>query len=138
MSAEENKRLIRHYLEVVDNGPLAKLLDLVYEVVAEDYVAHMAGATLRGRDALKNHLRSAYATFGDMQHFIEDNLAEGDKVVTRVRFRAIHKGEFLGLAPSGRRIECPVIYVHRFGAGKIQEAWLDWDSMFVVARQLGA
>lgn len=104
----------------LDTGTEAEVLRLIDEFFAEDYVAHMAGATWRGREGLKSHVRA------------------GDKVATRVQFRAVHKGEFLGIAPTGRLIECPVIYIHRFGGGKIQEAWLDWDSLTVLAAQLRA
>jgi predicted ester cyclase len=138
MTADDNRRLIRRYFEVVDRGPLAKAVELVDECVAEEYVAHMAGVTLRGRDALKGHLKSAYAAFSDMQHLVEDEIGERDKVVTRVCFRAIQNGPFAGIAASGRRIECPIIYIHRLARGRIHEAWLDWDSLFVMARQLGA
>jgi predicted ester cyclase len=136
MSCDQNKRQIVRYFSTLDAGPEATMLALIDELVAEDYVAHTAGSVLQGREGLKQHARGAYATFTDMRHTIEDNLAEGDKVVTRARFRAIQRGEFLGIAPSGRQIECPIIYVHRFAAGHIQEAWLDWDSLTVVAEQL--
>lgn len=138
MSCEENKQRIERYFQAVDSGDTARVLALIDDLVAEDYVAHTAGATIQGRDGLKDYARGVYATFADMQHIIEDNLADGDKVVTRVRFRAVQKGEFAGLAASGRPFECPVIYIHRLAGGRIQEAWLDWDSLFVVARQLSA
>jgi predicted ester cyclase len=138
MSGEENKKRIQHYFEVVDSGDQAKLLALIDELMADDYVAHTAGATIRGREGLKDYARGVYTTFGNMQHIVEDNLADGDKVVTRVRFRAALKGEFLGIAPSGRQFECPVIYIHRFAGATIHEAWLDWDSLFHVSRHLGA
>jgi len=138
MTAEEHARRIAEYFKYLDTGTEAEVLRLIDEFFAEDYVAHMAGATLRGREGLKSHVRSSYATFGDMQHGIQDNFAAGDRVATRVQFRALHKGEFLGIAPTGRLIECPVIYIHRFGGGKIQEAWLDWDSLTVLAAHLRA
>ena len=138
MSCDDNKRAIVRYFSTLDAGSEATMLALIDELVAENYVAHTAGSALQGRDGLKAHLRGAYATFTDMRHTIEDNLAEGDTVVTRVRFRAVQRGEFLGVAPSGRQIECPIIYIHRFSAGRIQEAWLDWDSLAVVGEQLRA
>jgi steroid delta-isomerase-like uncharacterized protein len=138
MSCEENKQQIKRYFEVVDRGDTAEVLALIDDLVAEDYVAHTAGATIRGRDGLKDYARDVYDRFDDMHHIIEDNLADGDKVVTRVRFRAVQRGEFAGIPPSGQRFECPVIYIHRFRDGRIEEAWLDWDSLFLVARRLGS
>ena len=138
MSSEENMQRLRRYLTAVDSGDESRVLTLIEELVAEGYVAHMAGSTLQGRDGLKAHVRGAFATFANMEHIVEDEFASGDKVVTRVRFRAVQKGEFLGRAPSGQKIECPIIYIHRFAEGRIQEAWLDWDALFVVAHQLGA
>lgn len=138
MSGENNKQAIRRYFATLDQGDEDRFLALIDELVAEDYVCHLAGSTVEGRESLKSHARGALATFGDMHHIVEDEIAEGDTVMTRGRFRAVLKGEFLGVAPSGQRIDCPIMYVQRFAAGKIQEAWLDWDSLLVVARQLGA
>jgi len=80
MTADDNKRLIVRYLETLDSGDQERVLKLVAEIVADDYVAYWAGATYRGRDTLKSHISNAYLTFGEMRHTIEDNLAEGDTV----------------------------------------------------------
>ena len=136
MTADDNKRLIVRYFQTVDGGDEQRTLRLVDEIVAEDYVAYWAGATYRGRDALKSHLSGAYQTFGDMHHEIEDNLADGDTVVTRVTFRGVLKGQFLGIPAMGKRIECPIIYITRFSKGHVREMWLDWDALFTVSNQL--
>ncbi len=136
MTADANKRLLVRYFETLDSGDQERALKLIDEIVAEDYVAHWAGATFKGRDALKSHLRGAYRTFGEIRHTIEDNLAEGDTVVTRVTFRAVLKGEFLGIAAAGRRIECPIIYITRFLEGRFREVWLDWDALLTIAERL--
>jgi len=136
MSADDNKRLIVQYLETLDGGDQERALRLVDEIVADDYVAYWAGSTYRGRDLLKSHIANAYQTFGDMRHTIEDNIAEGETVVTRVTFRAMLKEDFLGLPGAGKQIECPIIYITKFRDGRFREVWLDWDSLFTVERQL--
>ena len=136
MTADDNKRLIVRYLETLDSGDQERVLKLVDEIVADDYVAYWAGATYRGRDTLKSHISNAYLTFGEMRHTIEDNLAEGDTVVTRVMFRAMLKGDFLGIPATGKQIECPIIYITKFRDGRFREVWLDWDSLFTMAQQL--
>jgi len=138
MAAEDHKAQVERYLSAIDSGSEAVIMPLIDELFADSYRAHMAGGTLEGRDGLKAHVRRALAAFGDMRHIVEDNFAAGDRVATRVTFRAVQKGEFLGVASAGQRIECPIIYIHRFAAGRIEEAWLDWDALFTVEHGLGA
>jgi steroid delta-isomerase-like uncharacterized protein len=136
MTADDNKQLIVRYLATLDSGDQERALALVDEIVAHDYVAYWAGSTYRGRDTLKSHIANAYVTFAEMRHTIEDNLADGDTVVTRVRFRAMLRGDFLGIPAAGKQIECPIIYITKFRDGRFSEVWLDWDSLFTVAQQL--
>ncbi len=138
MTAETNVDCIRRYFEVTDKGDEGATLAIIDELFAEDYVAHMAGATIERRETLKTHASASYTAFSEMEHRIEDNFGSGDKVTTRVLFRAIHSSDVFGIPATGRRIECPIIYVHRFAHGKIQEAWMDWDSVAVVVERLRA
>ncbi len=138
MTADANVECIRRYFEVLDQGDEATTLATIDELFAEDYVAHTAGGTLNGRDILKSHAKASYSAFGKMEHRIEDNFGSGEKVATRILFRATHASDLFGVPATGRTIECPIIYVHRFADGKIQEAWLDWDSVAMVIDRLKA
>jgi predicted ester cyclase len=67
--------------------------------------------------------------FPDMRLTVEDQVAEGDKVVTRWRGQMTHAGQLAGAAPTGRRVTVTGITIDRFQAGKIVEAWRSMDTL---------
>jgi predicted ester cyclase len=144
MSFEENREKLNRYLKAIDHGDEAEVFALIESLFPEDYVLHTGGSTLSdpadvvGREALREHTRAAFRTFANMQHIIEDEFGDDEKLATRVRFLAVLKGEFLGVAAAGREIDCPIIYLHRFHGGKIQECWLNWDALLTVSARLTA
>ena len=144
MSFEDNRRKFNHFLKVADADNEAETFALIDELFAEDYVLHTGGSTLsdprdvKGREGLKEHVRVGYRTFGNVEHIVEDEFGDDHRLATRVRFRADIKGEFLGFAPSGQRIDCTILYITHFRNGRIQECWLDWDSLLTVSAQLSA
>jgi predicted ester cyclase len=77
------------------------------------------------------------AAFPDTMHTIEDQVAEGDKVVTRLRGRATFTGEILGIRPNGRVVEIGGIIIHRLKDGKLVEHWAISDQLSFM-QQLGA
>ena len=136
MSTEENKEIVRRYIEeAVGQGQL----DRTGEFVADSYVRHDPSqpAEVRGLAALTALNARLRAPFPDLQLTIEDLLAEGDKVVTRVIARGTHRGEFLGLAPTGRPAVATAIVIHRLAGGKIVEEWVQVDTLGML-QQLGA
>ena len=78
-----------------------------------------------------------HAAFPDWRHTIEDMIAEGDKVVSRGTFRATHKGEYQGIAATGKEVVDTWIIIHRIAGGKIVEVWEESDELGLL-RQLGA
>ncbi len=134
MSVEENKTIERRYMEEVwTKGNLAA----VDELVATNYVDHtpMPGASpdLQG---LKQFVTVVTAAFPDWQPTIEDMIAEGDKVVVRFRGSGTHKGEFMGIPPTGKQVTMMAIAIHRIAGGKIVENWLQADMLGMMV-QLG-
>ena len=104
MSVEEkNKALVRRFVEEVLNGGN---LDAVDELLAPDYLDHTVPAgKYAGREGLKRSLPKQLAASSDLHFRIEEQIAEGDKVVTWVIGSGTHDRErFLGLAPTGERI----------------------------------
>src|SRR5919204_2834192 len=77
------------------------------------------------------------AAFPDTVHFIDDQIAEGDKVVTRLRGRATFTGEILGIPPTGKVVEISGISIHRIADGKLVEHWANAD-LYSLMQQLGA
>ena len=135
MSTEDNKALVRRWFAETDQGN-DRIVD---ELCAPDYVDHspplpgMGG----GNAAVRQANAALRAAFADTVHTIEDQIAEGDKVVTRLRARATFTGEILGLPPNGNVVEMTGISIHRVAGGKLVEHWANFDS-FSFMQQLGA
>lgn len=134
MSEEENKALVRRLLEEVYNRGN---LDAAEELVAQDYVRHGGPADrVSGPEGYKGAISALRSAFPDYELTIEDLVAEGDKVVTRYAERGTHRGEFMGLAPEGKRVEVTGIGVQRVSGGRLAEEWVEADLLGLM-RQLG-
>ena len=120
---ESNKQRLRVLLAVVDAGDIEGALAFY----APDYVDHDASESRRGGGDAIAVLRAAFAhfraAFDDVEHVIEDLIAEGDRVVARIRVDATHTGDFFGLPPSGQRVRNDSIVIYRFEDGRIRERW---------------
>jgi steroid delta-isomerase-like uncharacterized protein len=134
MTPEHNKAIARRFFAASDAANEAAFGDLL----APDFVAHLPGAPgPLNREALLQVGRLFSAAFSDHHYTIEDQLAEGDKVATRVTWRAIHTGEFQGLHPTGRQVVAPGIAIMRIYDGRIVEHWARYDLMGIM-QQLSA
>ncbi|HVK14207.1 MAG TPA: ester cyclase [Gemmataceae bacterium] len=135
MSPEENKAIVRRWFAETDNGNLA----IVEELCAPDYVDH--NPPLPGMPAGNQGVRQANVAlreaFPDTVHVIQDQIAEGDTVVTRLLGRGTFRGAILGLPPNGKVIEIAGISVHRLAGGKLVEHWAQADLLGFL-QQLGA
>jgi predicted ester cyclase len=85
---------------------------------------------------MKQFFAMAHSAFPDFHSTLEDMFAEGDKVVQRFTARGTHKGEWMGIAPTGKQMTCPGIAIHRITGGKIVEGWTSMDMLGVMV-QLG-
>jgi steroid delta-isomerase-like uncharacterized protein len=133
VSTEGNRAIFRRYIEEVWNRTNLELADEIFD----RYVSHQPdGSTLeRGPKDVKRFVGEFRAAFPDLRLSIEDQIAEGDKVVTRVTVRGIHQGEFRGMAPTGKEIEVKGITIFRFSEeGKVVESWDSYDQ-FSLMRQ---
>ncbi len=134
MPAENNKALIRRFYQEIDEGNL----DAMDELVAENYLDHSAPpfpGIGPGREGLKQSFRMFWdATPG--RHVIEDQVAEGDKVVTRLTAYGIHQRDLAGIPATGRQVTMTGTVIHRIENGKIAEKWSDKDTLGLL-RQLG-
>jgi serine phosphatase RsbU (regulator of sigma subunit) len=117
---ENNKALVRRFIEeVLNQGNL----DAVDELMAPDYLDHtVPQGKYAGREGLKRSIAKQLASSSDLRFSIEEQIAEGEKVITWVIGSGTHDRErFMGLAPSGERITMEYIYVSRVVEGKIVE-----------------
>jgi steroid delta-isomerase-like uncharacterized protein len=132
--SEQHKALVRRYLERTINEGDATAID---ELTSADYVGHMSGVPPFDRATHKQLLAAFRAAFPDQRVAIEDLIAEGDKVVNRATYSGTHRGEFQGIAPTGKRFTIAGINVSRIADGKVVEDWTVLD-MLGMLQQLGA
>jgi steroid delta-isomerase-like uncharacterized protein len=134
MSTEENKALVRRMFEAYNKHNLAAL----EELCAPDYVWHgPAGFGDMDMAAMKQVMPAFFTAFPDMHWVVEDLIAEGDKVVSRYTFGATHRGELMGIPPTGKVVTATAILISRFAGGKCVEDWEEAD-MLGLFQQLGA
>lgn len=131
-----NKEIVRR---LVDGVWRERDLGLIDELVAEDYVGHNPAqpAPARGPAGFRAFVELYQAAFEATSITIEDQLAEGDTVVTRWTGRGTHTGELMGIAPTGKEVTVSGITISRLKGGKIVEEWDLMDSLGMLV-QLGA
>jgi steroid delta-isomerase-like uncharacterized protein len=108
------------------------------ELVADDFVEHdvVPGVPPTKQGTLE-YFRMLLTAFPDMRMEVEDLIAENDKAVARVKASATHQGEFMGVAPTGKRVAVQLIDIMRFDdAGLVCEHWGVVD-MLSLMQQLG-
>lgn len=126
---------MRSTYERINAGDIAGFGDLV----ADDFVEHQGGPGLPPtKEGTLEFFRILRATFPDMRMDVEDVIAGKDKTVARVKITGTHKGEFMGVSPTGTRVDVQLIDIMRFnGAGLVCEHWGVAD-MLSLMQQLGA
>ncbi len=135
MSAEENKAAARRFF--VDAFSEGKL-EAMDEVVAPDAVAHDPGNPqyTGGPESAKEVVSMYRSAFPDLHFTVEDQIAEGDTVVTRWTGRGTHEGDLPSVPATGRRPTVSGITIDRFEDGKVVESWTNWDTLGML-QQLG-
>jgi steroid delta-isomerase-like uncharacterized protein len=118
---ESNKALVRSYFEAIDTGDAA----IIARFLAPDYVEHASAfPNLRpGVDGVHDVFRLGNVAFTNFRHVIEDQVAEGDRVVTRVTATGDHVGDYWGVSATGKTVSMEGIAIHRIADGKIAEHW---------------
>src|SRR5215210_4411851 len=123
MSAEENMALVRRFWEA---RVVKRDLDAVDEMLAPDFVNHSNLVTRQepDREDYLQGIAAYHAALSEGRLIIDDQVAAGDKVVTRFTVHTTHdRGELLGVAPTGRDLTNRAIIIHRISEGKIAEEW---------------
>jgi predicted ester cyclase len=132
MSAESNRELGRTFFESQDRVKGGPDPDLC----ASNYVARIGGnppMTLPGHNAFAN---AFYAGFPDLRHAVEETVADDANVVVRFTLRGTHRGEFMGIQPTGKEIEVGAIAILSTANGKVTEVRGQFDQLGMM-RQLG-
>jgi steroid delta-isomerase-like uncharacterized protein len=136
VSTQDNKALVRQMVEVIFNQGDVSRAD---EFLAPDFVEHeeLPPGVPGGREGVKQLTAMFRAAFPDFKATIDDIVAEGDKVVIRMTWSGTHKGEFMGIPATGRRVSFGVIDIIRVAGAKGVEHWGQMDSAGLM-QQLGA
>jgi steroid delta-isomerase-like uncharacterized protein len=134
--SEENKRISRRIAEEAFAQGKVEVLD---ELVDENLVDNSPGLPdlPPGREGLKSLARAYHEAFPDMEIRIEEQIAEGDKVVTRWSASGTHQGDFMGIPATGRQGGATGITIDRIQNGKVVETVTNWDILGLL-QQLGA
>jgi steroid delta-isomerase-like uncharacterized protein len=135
MTIEENKAIVRRLIEELWNAGNPELADQLY---AADYVRHgpHAEPPIRGSEALKQFAYMYLAAVPDLHHEIEDQFTSADSVISRATARGTHRGEMMGIAPTGKPITFSMFLQHRIAGGKIVEEWVMYD-LHGILQQVG-
>jgi predicted ester cyclase len=120
MIAVNKKEFVQEYLKALSGKEKTPAL-------VDQYVAD---------PGLKEHIAFFEAAFPRYEMLVDDLICENDKVVVRARTRAVHKGELMGIPPTGKAIELPFIGIYQIADDKIVKSWLASDQMEVM-KQLG-
>jgi len=132
MSQEENKVVVRRFFAALDDQDV----DTVGDMLASDYRLHFDGNPVMDRGAGIGFFSAFLAAFPDISHQVQDQLAEGDLVATRILVRGTHQKEMMGIPATGKEIAISAINMVRVDDGKIAEHWVNSDSLGMMM-QLG-
>ena len=139
MGAQENKEKARRLMEEAFGAGKLEVIDEVLDPNFVCYDPNSESGEVRGADTFKREIEYFRTAVPDLTYTVEDQIAEGEEVVTRWRASGTHEGEFFGVPGSGKRIEMSGIQIDRFDgeSGKMVEEWPEYDLLGAM-RQMGA
>src|SRR5215213_8595749 len=120
--SEDNKAIARKVYEIVSTGDFGRATEIV-DQDAPDNELLPNDPSAKLIDTFKETFAEAREGFPDLSITVEEVMAEGDRVAARVTMRGTHRGEFQGIAPTGKRVEVKAIDMFRISGGKIVEHW---------------
>jgi steroid delta-isomerase-like uncharacterized protein len=135
-TAKENKAIVARYFdEILNQGKLS----IVDEIMSSNFAFRIPTLPepVRGHEGMKQFVTGLRNGFPDIHFIVEREAAEGDKVASRWRIVGTHKGEFLGVPPTGNRVEDRGVDIFRISDGKIAEMWVNENDLGLM-QQLGA
>jgi steroid delta-isomerase-like uncharacterized protein len=126
MSTEHNKRIVHRYFDELWNRNNLAVIDEILETEVE---GHAAGQTFGGADTFRQRSKTLYTIYSEPHFIIEDQIAEGDKVLVRWTLRGKHTGEYMGVMPTGKEVVSTGMNLFRLADGKIAEVWVESDDL---------
>jgi steroid delta-isomerase-like uncharacterized protein len=133
MDTDSLQEAYRRIIDAISRGDTTALDELMApDVVDHNPVPDQAS----GVEGFKQWMARVRGYFPDFAGTVEDFIAEGDRVAGRVTWRGTHRGEFLGVAPTGREVSFSAFHIVRFAGGRAAEWWGTADLLSVI-QQLG-
>jgi predicted ester cyclase len=131
MSSKLNKDFVRRYFEAYDTGSI----DEVMSFVDANHIHHPGCGEPLDYAERKRDDQVFLSAFSNIETVVEDQIADGDKVASRVTMRCTHSGAYHGIPPTGKRVTITFIDIAKVNAGKIAEEWVEFD-MISILRQI--
>ena len=137
---EAAKHIIKRFVEELWN---ARRLGVADQIFSEDCVTHQLRSGVldepghRGPHEMKEHVSGWLMSFPDLRFTIEQMIAEGDRVVSQLVMEGTHQGTWMGISPTGKKLQIHMIVIHRIANSKIAEDWVLVESLGLF-QQLGA
>jgi steroid delta-isomerase-like uncharacterized protein len=135
MSAE-NKAIVRRLYEEVWNR---RNLEVINELISPSHALLSPNnySSSIGPEAYKRQVLAFFEGYPDLRWTLEDTIAENDKVVARWSISGTHKGEFMGVTATNKKISVDGMTLHQIAGGKIMDSHSNWDTLGMM-QQLGA
>jgi steroid delta-isomerase-like uncharacterized protein len=133
--SERNEEVVRRAIDEVWNGGRTEVID---ELVGPGYVRHDPALPepATGPRGLEDVVRIYRGAFPDLNLVVEEMHSAGDVVMARWRASGTHRGDLMGISPTGKRSEVTGLNLIRFSDGQITDEWIEWDQLGML-RQLG-
>jgi steroid delta-isomerase-like uncharacterized protein len=133
--SDANKTIARRVIDEIFNQGRIEVID---EIISADFVGHDAALPepTSGPEGLRQTVAAYRGGFPDINIAIDDQVAEGDRVVTRWTARGTHDGDLWGIAPTAKQATVTGITIDRIEGGKIVESWTNWDTIGLL-QQIG-
>lgn len=129
---DPTRQIIQRFVEELWN---ARRLDVADQIFSEDCVTHQlrsgvsAEPARRGPQAMKEHVSGWLMSFPDLHFSIEQTISERDHVVSQLVMEGTHQGAWMGISPTGKKLQIRMITIHRIANGKIAEDWVLVESL---------
>jgi steroid delta-isomerase-like uncharacterized protein len=136
---EPAKHIVERFVEELWN---ARRLDVADQIFSEDCVTHqlrsgvLAEPARRGPQEIREHVSSWLMSFPDLRFNVEQMIAERDRVVSQLVMEGTHQGTWMGISPTGKRLQIRMMTIHRIANSKIAEDWVLVESLGLF-QQLG-
>lgn len=133
MTTDQNKATIRIFLEKLDEN-----ISAIEKYFIPDCPAHLPGIPdPTDREGFRQFVAMLYAAFPDLHHIVKEQIAENDKVASIIKVYGTHKGDFQGIAPTGKQVTFEDFMITHIQGGKVVELWAQFDALNLL-QQLGA